>query len=49
MSLLFTKLSFRARPGDYYLQTNGDQPYSKGVNGITYEKNENVVFPNNDS
>ncbi|KAG4068164.1 hypothetical protein HA402_001589 [Bradysia odoriphaga] len=38
-----------ARPGDYYLQTNGDQPYSKGVSGITYEKNENVVFPTNDS
>lgn len=49
LKILFLFSYFSARPGDYYLQTNGDQPYSKGVIGITYEKNENVVFPNNDS
>jgi hypothetical protein len=22
--------------GDYYLQTNGDEPYCKGISGISY-------------
>lgn len=26
------------KPGDYYLQTNGAEPFSKGAAGIYYEK-----------
>lgn len=24
--------------GDYYLQTNGERPFSQGVDGLRYEK-----------
>lgn len=33
--------STEARPGDYYLQTSGVPPFSRGVAGINYDKTAN--------
>lgn len=28
--------------GDYFLQTNGEEPYSKGMNGISFERKKSL-------
>lgn len=36
---------FSAKKGDYFLQTNGQQPFSKGLAGISFEKLEEEKKP----